>query len=67
MFYYFLVELLTYYDITKFHDHGPQIGKLQGGRNPPSLAVPDSEKPGPFRVHMIDLKRNLKLTYPLSN
>ena len=31
MFYYFLVELLTYYDITKFHDHGPQIGKLQGG------------------------------------
>ena len=26
MFYYFLVELLT-----QFHDHGLQIGKLQGG------------------------------------
>ena len=70
MFYYFLVELLTQYDITKFHDHGPRIGTLHaggGGQNPPSLAVPDSEKPSLFRVNMIDLKRNLKLRYPLSN
>ena len=35
MFYYFLVELLTWYDTRKFH----------------ALALPDSEKPGLFRVN----------------
>ena len=54
MFYYFLVELLTYYDTTKFHGQWPSNREItDGGRNPPSPpppALPNSEKPGLFRV-----------------
>ena len=36
MFYYFLVELLTYYGTTKFHGHWPSNRKFtDGGRDPP--------------------------------
>ena len=51
MFYYFLVELLTFYDVTKFHGHWSSNKEItQGGRIPPSPAVLDSKKPGWFRV-----------------
>ena len=52
MSYYFVAELLTEYHTTKFHGHWPSDGELtQGGgeiRQPPAL--PDSEKPGLFRI-----------------
>ena len=50
MFYHFLVELLTYYDITKFHGHWSSNREVTQGAESPPLAVLDSKKPGLFRV-----------------
>ena len=53
MFYYFLVELLKLYDITKFDGHWSSNKEItQGGGicPPPPPAVPDSKKPGLFRA-----------------
>ena len=54
MFYYFLVELLIWYDTTKFHGHWPsnrevtQMGRGDGIGLP--WPLPDSEQPGLFGV-----------------
>ena len=56
MSYYFLVELLTWYDITKFDGHwssNKEITQGGGRRNPP--AVLDSKKPGLFRVKVLSV------------
>ena len=53
MFYYFLVELLTWYHITKFYGNwssNMEITQGGGGGIRPHPAVLDSKKPGLFRV-----------------
>ena len=48
-----LVELLTKHDTTKFYGHWPsnrEVTQGEGERNPPSQALPASEKPSLFRV-----------------
>ena len=50
MFYYFLVELLTYYDITKCRGHWSSNREVtQGGG---AESVLDSKKPRLFRVNI---------------
>ena len=62
MFYYFLVELMTYYDTTKFHGHWPSDREITRGRGgiPLPSALPDSEKPGLFRVKGLRCFCNVK-------
>ena len=50
MFYYFLVELLKLYDITKFDGHWSSNKEITRGESPP--AVLDSKMPGLFRVNI---------------
>ena len=53
MFYYFLVDFLTWYDIIKFHGHwssNKEITQEGAESAPPPPAVAESKKPGLFRV-----------------
>ena len=54
MFYYFLVELLKLYDITKFDGHWSSNKEIiqggGGGRNLPPPSCTSSKKPGLFRA-----------------
>ena len=53
MFYYFLVELLKLYDITKVDGHWSSNKEItQGGSPRLPQAVLDSKKPGLFRVNI---------------
>ena len=65
MFYYFLVELLTQYDTAKFHGHWPSNREVTlgvgGGSCPPAL--PDSEKPGLFRVKQFGYCSSISFTF----
>ena len=62
-FYYFLVELLIWYDTTKFHGHWPSYREVtqKGGAESAPWALPDSKKPGLFRVKHNEILKTFKI------